>query len=167
MNSESGQPEQEIWYAVHMREPPYVKIIEEMVNPSLEELQEAVKGSSPRGMIERVPNKVGFEVYCHEEGLMWQLPQNNLFGSMVGWRNMDTIFHMTMFPNLGTIVIKDNDALRKWDSGILYNDLVRIAKWGKTQCKVCGSGRDAEEIENEHLHNNCKVCDSKIRGEEE
>ena len=142
------------WYAVHMRKEPWVMIVEEMIDPSLEEMQEAVKGESPRGMIESVPNKLGWELYCHEEGMMWGLPRNTLFATMVGWDDMDSVFWMDMFPVLGTIILKDNYALRTWKDGELYDELVKIAAYGKTQCKVCGSGMDAHEDESM----TCRYC---------
>ena len=115
-----------VWYAVHAEDETDGNVIEKLVNPSLEDLQQAVKGTSPRGYIERVPNKVGFEMFCHEEGLIWQLPQNTVFGSLIGWDNMDSVFNMSMFPNLGTILIKDNKALRNWMGGSLYRDLENL-----------------------------------------
>lgn len=116
-----------VWYAVHIEDETDANVIEKMVDPSLEDLQQAVKGTSPKGYIERVPNKVGFEMFCHEEGLIWQLPQNTVFGSLIGWDNMDSVFHMSMFPNLGTMVIKDNKALRNWMGGSLYRDLENLS----------------------------------------
>ncbi|MGB0165148.1 MAG: hypothetical protein ACPF9I_07040 [Candidatus Thalassarchaeaceae archaeon] len=118
---------QKVWYAVHAEDETDGNVIEKLVNPSLEDLQQAVKGTSPKGYIERVPNKVGFEMFCHEEGLIWQLPQNTVFGSLIGWDNMDSVFNMSMFPNLGTMVIKDNKALRNWMGGSLYRDLENLS----------------------------------------
>lgn len=115
-----------VWYAVHTEDETDANVIEKLVDPSLEDLQQAVKGTSPRGYIERVPNKVGFEMFCHEEGLIWQLPQNTVFGSLIGWDNMDSVFNMSMFPNLGTMLIKDNKALRNWMGGSLYRDLENL-----------------------------------------
>ena len=115
-----------VWYADHTEDETDANVIEKLVDPSLEDLQQAVKGTSPRGYIERVPNKVGFEMFCHEEGLIWQLPQNTVFGSLIGWDNMDSVFNMSMFPNLGTMLIKDNKALRNWMGGSLYRDLENL-----------------------------------------
>ena len=115
-----------VWYAVHAEDETDGNVIEKLVNPSLEDLQQAVKGTSPSGYIERVPNTVGFEMFCHEEGLIWQLPQNTVFGSLIGWDNMDSVFNISMFPNLGTILIKDNKALRNWMGGSLYRDLENL-----------------------------------------
>lgn len=116
-----------VWYAVHIEDETDGNVIEKLVDPSLEDFQQAVKGTSPKGYIERVPNKVGFEMFCHEEGLIWQLPQNTVFGSLIGWDNMDSVFNMSMFPNLGTMVIKDNKALRNWMGGSLYRDLENLS----------------------------------------
>ena len=118
---------QKVWYAVHIDDETDANVIEKLVDPSLEDFQRAVKGTSPQGYIERVPNKVGFEMFCHEEGLIWQLPQNTAFGSLVGWDNMDSVFYMGSFPNLGTMIIKDNKALRDWMGGSLYRDLENLS----------------------------------------
>ena len=118
---------QKVWYAVHAEVENDTNVIEKLVDPSLEDFQQAVKGTSPQGYIEKVPNKVGFEMFFHEEGLIWQLPQNTVFGSLIGWDNMDTVFNMSMFPNLGTMVIKDNKALRNWMGGSLYRDLENLS----------------------------------------